>query len=143
IVRLDKQQSETARARDAAAAQLAGLKETREAALTVLKWEKELQGIADPKELAERFTSTRKALAAAQEKRKAAEPAYQAALRVVTEARVTLDGIKDPLLRAAEEQGQHERLQLRAELRKEAGLEAAAKDPAAPPPPADPKKTAP
>src|SRR5262249_31736899 len=42
------------------------------------------------------------------------------------EARTKLDGLKDPFLRQAEEQGQAERLKIAGELQKEAGLDRAA-----------------
>src|SRR5262249_3668262 len=69
------------------------------------------------------------------------QAAYKKAAAAVAEARAKLDGLKDPFLRQAEEQGQAERLKIAGELRKEAGLDRAAPDgPGAPPP--GPKKAA-
>src|SRR5262245_16341695 len=86
------------------------------------------------------FTATRKELADRLGKLKGEADRYSKATAAVAEATARLDGLKDPFIRAAEEQGQAEKQKLIGELRKEAGLERAGKDKAPAPPTGDPKK---
>src|SRR5262245_38394005 len=86
------------------------------------------------------FTATRKELADRLGKLKGEAAKYGKATAAVAEATARLDGLKDPFIRAAEEQGQAEKQKLIGELRKEAGLERAGKDAAPAPPTGNPKK---
>src|SRR5262245_6817497 len=86
------------------------------------------------------FTATRKELADRLGKLKGEADKYSKATAAVAEATARLDGLKDPFIRAAEEQGQAEKQKLIGELRKEAGLERAGKDAAPTLPTGDPKK---
>lgn len=141
LAALEKQLAEGRQAGEAAAKQLANLKQSRAATTAALKWEEQLKGMPAA-QVAAAFTSTRKDLAAKLDKLASDEAAYRKASATVVETRARLDGLKDPFLRQAEEQGQAERLKIAGELRKEAGLDRAAADtsPAAPSPPGDPKK---
>jgi small-conductance mechanosensitive channel len=119
---LDRQLGEATAAREAAAKQLANLKESQEVTLAALKWEGRLKGMSG-REIVAAFAETRKQLAGAQRKLKEDENAYKQPVAAVAEAKARLDAIKDPFLRTAEEQGQAEKQKLIAELRKEAGLD--------------------
>jgi small-conductance mechanosensitive channel len=134
---LAKALTEATAARDDAAQQLAALKQSQEATLAALRFEEQL-GKWSTEQVVGEFNSLRKALTANAGALKAQEDAYKQSAAVVAEARTKLDSLKDPLLRAAEDQGQAERQKILAELRKEAGLDRAPKDVAASP--ADPKK---
>jgi small-conductance mechanosensitive channel len=155
---LQRQLAEAAAAREAAARQLANLKESQDVTLAALTWEGQLRALTGPR-LVESFAATRKELADRLAQLKDEAEGYDRAAAVV-EATARLDGLKDPFLRAAEEQGQAERQKLLGELWKEAGLERAAPSPlplapgggegksaAASPPPGEgaggPKKTDP
>jgi small-conductance mechanosensitive channel len=140
IVALTKQLAEARQARDAAAKQLANLKQSRDVIAAALKWEEQLKGMTAA-QVAETFARIKQDLAARGEGLLSAQAAYKAAAAGVTEVRGKLDGLKDPFLRQAEEQGQAERLRITGELRKEAGLDRATPDaPGAPP--SEPKKPA-
>src|SRR5262249_9089818 len=91
-------------------------------------------------QVVEAFTATRKELAEHLGKLKGEADRYGKATARVAEARARLDGLKDPFIRAAEEQGQAEKQKLLGELRKEAGLERAGKDAAPAPRAGEPKK---
>jgi small-conductance mechanosensitive channel len=137
---LAKLLAEARQAGDATAKQLANLKQTREVTTAVLKWEEQLKGMTAA-QVAETFARIRQDLAAKGERLLADQAEYKKAAAGVIEARAKLDGLKDPFLRQAEEQGHSERLKIAGELRKEAGLDHAVPDaPGAPP--ADPKKGA-
>jgi small-conductance mechanosensitive channel len=138
LAALDKQLTEAGQARDAAAKQLANLKQSQAVSIAALKWEEQLRGMTAA-QVVEAFARTRQDLAAKLEKLAADESASRKAAAAVTETRAKLDGLKDPFLRRAEEQGQAERLKIAGELRKEAGLDRPAPD-APPAPPADPKQ---
>src|SRR5262245_57579192 len=86
------------------------------------------------------FTATRKELADRLGKLKDEADKYSKATATVAEATARLDGLKDPFIRAAEEQGQAEKQKLIGDLRKEAGLERAATGAAPALPTGDPKK---
>jgi small-conductance mechanosensitive channel len=140
---LDPLAKEAAAARaagDAAAAQRAALNESREATLSALRFEEQLDTLPAAG-LVEQFRRLGAAVAEQAPALKAGEDEYRKAVAAAADARAKLDALKDPLLRAAEEQGQAERRRIAAELRKEAGL-----DPVAPPPdakkPDDPKPAA-
>ena len=135
---LEKALTEAKAARDDAARQLAALKQSQEATLAALRFEEQL-GKLSTEQVVDEFNRLRKTLAENAAALKAQEEAYKQAATAVTEARTKLDALKDPLLRAAEDEGQSEGQKILAELRKEAGLDRAAKDVAAPT--ADPKKT--
>jgi small-conductance mechanosensitive channel len=137
---LAKQLAEARQAGDAAAKQLANLKQSRAVIATALKWEEQLKE-KKAVQVAETFAAIKKDLAARGERLLSDQAEYKKAAARVAEARAKLAGLKDPFLRQAEEQGQAERLKIAGELRKEAGLDRAAPDtPSAPP--VDPKKAA-
>jgi small-conductance mechanosensitive channel len=142
VLLLDKQLAEGVAAREGAAKQLANLKESQDVTLAALKWEGRLKDMAGP-QVVETFTATRAQLADRLAKLKGEAEGYDKAAAAVAEAAGRLDGLKDPFLRRAEEQGQAEKQKLLGELRKEAGLERAPKDAPPPPPAGDPKKAAP
>jgi small-conductance mechanosensitive channel len=136
---LDRQLTEARAAGEAAAKQLANLKESQDVTLAALQWEGRLKDMTVP-QVVEAFTATRKELAEHLGKLKGEADRYGKATARVAEARARLDGLKDPFIRAAEEQGQAEKQKLLGELRKEAGLERAGKDAAPAPPAGEPKK---
>jgi small-conductance mechanosensitive channel len=142
IVLLDRQRTETQAAEEAAAKQLANLKGSQDVTLAALKWEGQLKDMTSA-QVVEAFIAGRKELTDRLEKLKGEAEAYNKAAATVAEATARLDGLKDPFLRAAEEQGQGEKQKLLDELRKEAGLDRAKKEAAPAPPPADPKKADP
>jgi small-conductance mechanosensitive channel len=119
---LAKQLAESRQAGDAAVKQLANLKQSREVTTAALKWEEQLKGMTAA-QVAEAFTRTKQGLAARGEKLLADQAEYKKAVARVAEVRASLDGLKDPFLRQAEEQGQAERARIAGELRKEAGLD--------------------
>jgi small-conductance mechanosensitive channel len=127
---LERQLAEAGAAKDAAVKQLANLKESRDVILAALKWENQLKDMTGP-QVIEAFNATRKELTDRLGKLKSAAAGYDSAGAVAAEAKIKLDGVRDPFLRTAEEQGQAEKQKLSAELRKEAGLERAVKDGAA------------
>ncbi|MCC6420461.1 MAG: mechanosensitive ion channel [Gemmataceae bacterium] len=140
---LDRQLPEAATAGDAAAKQLASLKESRDVTLAALEWEGRLKGMTGP-QIVETFAAARKGLADRLNKLKGEAEVYARADAAAAEARARLDALNDPFLRAAEEQGQAEKQKILGELRKEAGLERVAGAPAPTPPPAgDPRKPEP
>jgi small-conductance mechanosensitive channel len=140
IAALAKQLAEARQAGDAAAKQLANLKQSREVIAAALKWERQLKGMTAA-QVAETFARLKQDLAARGERLLSTQAEYKKVAAGVAEVRAKLDGLKDPFLRQAEEQGQAERLKIAGELRKEAGLDRAAPDaPGAPP--ADAKKAA-
>jgi small-conductance mechanosensitive channel len=140
VGQLDKQLAEAGAAGEAAARQLADLKQSRDVTLAALRWEGRLKSMTGP-QLAQAFSATRKDLADRLGKLKKEEEAYAKAVAAAAQAKTRLDGLTDPFLRAAEEQGQAEKQKLLGELRKEAGLARATGTAA--PPPAVPKKTEP
>jgi small-conductance mechanosensitive channel len=142
LSRLDRRRAEAAAAEEAAAKQLANLKESQEVTLAALKWEARLKDLTGT-QVVRAFTATRKKLAVRLGKLKAQADGYTQAVAAVAAARTRLEGLKDPFLRAAEEQGQAEKKKLLAELRKEAGLERATRTRPAPPPAGGPKKANP
>jgi small-conductance mechanosensitive channel len=119
---LERQRSEARAAGEAASKQLATLKESQEVTLAALKWEGQLAAMTGP-QILEAFTTIRKELTDRQEKLKGEADNYTKAAAAVAEAKARLDGLKDPFLRTAEEQGQPEKQKILGELRKEAGLE--------------------
>jgi small-conductance mechanosensitive channel len=135
IAELAKQLAEARQTGDAVAKQLASLKQSREVTTAALRWEGQLK-VMTAAQVAEAFARIRQDLAAKSERLLHDQAAYKKAVAQVAEARTKLDGLKDPFLRQAEEQGQAERLGILGELRKEAGLDRDA--PGAPP--ADTKK---
>jgi small-conductance mechanosensitive channel len=135
---LEKALAEATEAREDAARQLAALEQSQEATLAALRFEEQLGKLSTEQVVGE-FNRLRKTLAGNAAALGAEEEAYRQAAAAVAEARTRLDALKDPLLRAAEDEGQAERQKILAELRKEAGLDRAAKDVAAPP--AAPRKT--
>ncbi|HUR53325.1 MAG TPA: mechanosensitive ion channel domain-containing protein [Gemmataceae bacterium] len=129
---LDKQLDEAKRASAAAATQSANLKDSREITLAAIQWEGQLKGMTAA-QVAEAFTKRRDELTGKTDALRSKDRAYEDARNVVHLTREKLDALKDPLLRAAEEQGQAEKQKITGEFRKEAGLERSAKDtPAAP-----------
>jgi small-conductance mechanosensitive channel len=138
LAALPKQLAETRDAGEAAGRQLANLKESQAATTAALKWAHQLKGMTAA-QVAEAFGKTRHELAASLEKLASDQAGYRQAVAAVAESRARLDGLKDPFLRRAEEEGQAERLKIAGELRKEAGLDRAAPE-AAPTAPAEPKK---
>jgi small-conductance mechanosensitive channel len=122
VVRLDRQRHEAQAAGQAAAKQLANLKESQEVTVAALKWEGRLKGLTSPQAV-QTFTTTRKQLTQRLRKLQPEAEQYHKAALLAAEAKARLDGLKDPFLRAAEEQGQAEKQKLLAGLRKEAGLE--------------------
>jgi small-conductance mechanosensitive channel len=136
---LDRQLTDVRAASEAAVKQLANLKESQEVTLAALHWEGQLKDMTAT-QVVEAFTATRKELADRLGTLKGEADKYSKATAAVDEATARLEGLKDPFIRAAEEQGQAERQKLIGELRKEAGLERAATD--APPAKStgDPKK---
>jgi hypothetical protein len=122
VAALDRQLAEAHTARDAAAKQLDNLKDSRDVLFAALKWENQMRTVPAA-HVIQAFAATRQELADRLVKLKAAADSYRAALAAVGEAKTRLDGVRDPFLRAAEEQGQAEKQRLSAELRKEAGLE--------------------
>jgi small-conductance mechanosensitive channel len=142
LVPLDRQRAESGAAREAAAKQLANLKESHDVTVAALKWEDRLKGMASP-QVVEAFTATRKELADRLGQLKGEAEGYDKAAAAVVEAKARLDGLKDPFLRAAEEQGQAEKQKLLGELRKEAGLERAVQEATPPPPPPEPNRAEP
>src|SRR5205823_4597220 len=140
---LEKALAEARTAGAAAGEQLASLKQTQDATLAAIQFEDQLGKMPTP-QVVEEFNAIRKDLAAKAARLKTEEEAFKRAAAAAAEARAKLDALKDPLLRAAEEQGQAERRRVLAELRKEAGLDRAAAPAAAPAaPPAEPKKPGP
>jgi small-conductance mechanosensitive channel len=138
LTALAKHLAEASQARDAAANQLANLKQSQAVTTAALKWEGQLKGMTAA-QVAQVFAKTRQDLAAKLEKLAADEGEHKKVARAVTDTRVKLDGLKDPFLRQAEEQGQAEQLKIVGELRKEAGLERSIKDTPSTAP-AEPKK---
>jgi small-conductance mechanosensitive channel len=136
---LEKALIEARTAGTAAAEQLASLKQTQEATLAAIRSEDQLGKMAAP-QLIEEFNTLRKELAAKAAVLKTEEDEFKRAVAAAADARAKFDALKDPLLRAAEEQGQAERQKLLAELRKEAGLDRTAPAVAPVTPPAEPKK---
>jgi small-conductance mechanosensitive channel len=136
---LDRRLAEAGAAREAAAKQLANLKESQEVTLAALKWEGRLKGMTGP-ELVAAFAATRKQLADGQRKLKEDEEAYKQLVTAVAEARARLEALKDPFLRTAEVQGQAEKQKLIAELRKEAGLDRTSQTEPSASPPGSPKR---
>jgi small-conductance mechanosensitive channel len=132
IGELAKRLAEARQAGAAAAKQLANLKQSREVTTAALKWEGQLKGM-NAAQVAEVFGKTRRDLAAKEEKLVSDQAEYKKAVARVAETRAKLDGLKDPFLRQAEEQGQGERLRIAADLRKEAGLDRATSDTTAAP----------
>jgi small-conductance mechanosensitive channel len=130
---LDKQLAEAKQAGEAAAKQLANLKESQSITTAALRWEADLRGMkAD--QVIETFDKTRRELTSIQTRLAASETEYKKAAATVAETRAKLDGLKDPFLRQAEEQGQAEKAKITGELRKEAGLERVERDSPIPPP---------
>jgi small-conductance mechanosensitive channel len=123
---LDRQRAETGAAGQAAAKQLASLRESQDVTLAALKWEGRLKGMSSARVI-KLFTTLRKQLRDRLGKLQAEADRYKRAVAAAAEAKARLDGLKDPFLRAAEEQGQSEKQNLMAELRKEAGLERASR----------------
>src|SRR5262249_47215561 len=119
---LDKQLAEARKARDAASGRLADLKQAQTVVTATLKWEGRRRKMTAA-QLSEAFAKTRQDLTARLKKLESdrAESAQAAAALAGRQAQ--LAGLKDPLLRQAEEQGQAEHRKLAEELRKEAGLE--------------------
>jgi small-conductance mechanosensitive channel len=136
---LERQLTEARAAGEAAVKQLANLKESQDVTLAALQWEGQLKNMTASKAV-EAFTATRKELADRLVKLKAEADRYGKATAAVAAATARLDGLKDPFIRAAEEQGQAEKQKLIGELRKEAGLERKTTAAAPAPPTADPKK---
>jgi small-conductance mechanosensitive channel len=134
LVLLGRQREEAAAASEAAAKQLANLKESQHVTLAALKWEGRLKGMTAA-QVVKAFTTTHKQLEDRLGKLKGEAAGYNKAAAAVSEARARLDGLKDPFLRAAEEQGQAEKQKLLGELRKDAGLERATKPAATAPSP--------
>src|SRR5262249_12828139 len=139
-----KQLGEARSAGAEAAERLANLKQTQEATLSALRWQGELKGLPAPQAVAS-FTATAKKLQDKLAELKREQEGYQKALAAAAEARKKLDALKDPFLGGAEEQGLSEKQKVIDELRKEAGLDRAAKEAgaaarAAPAPPAAPEK---
>jgi small-conductance mechanosensitive channel len=135
-----KQLDEARQAGDAAAKQLANLKQSRGVIAAALKWEEQLKGMTAV-QVGQTFGTVKKDFAAKCERLLSGQAEYKKAVARVAETRAKLDVLKDPFLRQAEEQGQAERLKIAAELRKEAGLNRGTSGaPGAPP--ADPKKAA-
>src|SRR5262245_35601248 len=104
---LDRQLTEARAAGEAAAKQLANLKESQEVTLAALQWEGKLKDMTAAQVVAA-FTATRKELADRLGKVKGEADKYSKATAAVAEATARLDGLKDPFIRAAEEQGQAE-----------------------------------
>jgi small-conductance mechanosensitive channel len=121
---LTRQRADAETAGQAAAKQLANLKESQEGTLAALHWEGQLKRMAGP-QVVKVFAATRDELGRKVAKLKDAQAAYRKAVSAAAEARTRLEGLKDPFLRAAEEKGQVEKQKLLEELRKEAGLERA------------------
>ncbi len=122
---VEKQLAETRANSEAAAGQLARLKQSQAATLAAFAWEAKLKDMK-AEQAVEAFNTTAKSLQeklAALEKQQAE---YKAALAAATELSTKLDGLKDPLLRAAEEALQAEKAKILGGLRKDAGLEHAA-----------------
>jgi small-conductance mechanosensitive channel len=141
-VLLDKQLAEAGAAADASAKQLNNLKSSQEVTLAALDWQGRLKAMTGA-QVVTAFTAAHKEFGDRQARLKAEAEAYAKAVAAATEARARLDGVNDPFLRAAEEQGQAARHKLLAELRKEAGVERATGTAATPVPAAEPKKTEP
>src|SRR5262249_1418626 len=108
---LDRQLKEARAAGEAAGKQLANLKESQDVTLAALQWEGRLKDMPAPK-VVEAFTATRKELAEHLGKLKGEADRYSKAAAAVAEATARLDGLKDPFIRAAEEQGQAEKQKL-------------------------------
>jgi small-conductance mechanosensitive channel len=119
---LDKALTEAKTAGAAAAEQLASLKQTQDATLAALRFEEQL-GKMPTTQVVEEFNKLRKQLAGKIAALKTEETQYSQASLAATEARAKFEALKDPVLRAAEEQGQAEKQKILAELRKEAGLD--------------------
>src|SRR5215472_2326598 len=136
---LEKALTEARTARATAAEQLASLKQTQEATLAAIRFEDQL-GKMVAGQVVEEFNKLRKDVAAKAITLKSEEDEFKRAVTATADARATFDALKDPLLRAAEEQGKAERLKLLAELRKEAGLDHTAPAVAPATLPAEPKK---
>jgi small-conductance mechanosensitive channel len=124
---LEKQLPEAKKAEAATRAQLADLQASHQVVRAALEWEGQLKSLTAA-EATDRFTKTRGELAAVSAALKGEEDAYRQARTAVAETRAKLDGLKDPFLRTAEDQGQSEKQRIRAELRKEAGLDDTTKD---------------
>jgi small-conductance mechanosensitive channel len=127
---IDKQLAETRGNAESAAGQLVRLKQSQSATLAVIAWEGKLKTMT-PEQSLEAFAGNSKALTgklAGLEKEKSQ---YQTALTAATELTTKFDNLKDPLLRAAEEAGQAEKVRILGELRKEAGLDRVDAAPAA------------
>lgn len=125
IGELAKQLTEARHAEDAAAKQLANLKRSQEVIAAALKWEEQLRKMT-ASQVAQTFASIKQDLAAKGKKLQSDQAEYKKIAAQVAEVRAKLDGLKDPFLRQAEEQGQAERLKIAGELRKVAGLDRAA-----------------
>lgn len=132
---LEKALAEARAAAAAAGEQLTSLRQSQEATLAAIRFEEQL-GKMPAGRVVEVFNALRKELAAKAAALKTGEDEFKRAAAAAADARAKFDALKDPLLRAAEEEGPAERQTLLAELRKEAGLDRVA--PAAPP--AEPRK---
>jgi small-conductance mechanosensitive channel len=135
---LERTLTEARTAGAAAGEQLAALQQTRDVTLAAIQFEDEV-GKLSTAQVVDKFNKLRQELTAKTAALKTGEDEFKRTTAAVVEARARFEALKDPLLRAAEEQGQAERQRIVAELRKEGGLDPAA--PAAPSmPAAEPKK---
>lgn len=124
LAELDKDSSDTKSAGASAVEQLASFKQTQEATLAALRFEEQLGKISAAQAI-EEFNKLHNGLANKATVLTADEKQYKDAAAATAEARLKFEVLKDPLLRAAEELGQTEKQKIRAELRKEAGLDRA------------------
>jgi small-conductance mechanosensitive channel len=136
---LDKALAEAQAARAAAAEQLASLKQTEEATVAAIRFEDQLGKMVAAQVVVE-FGRLRKDRAAKAATLNAEGAEFKRAMAAAADARATFAALKDPLLRAAEEQGKTEWQKVLAELRKEVGLERTAPAVAPASPLAEPKK---
>lgn len=121
---LEKIIAEARAAAAAATEQLAALRKTEEATLAAIRSEERLTALTAP-QVVEEFNTLRKDITAKAATLAAQEAEFKRATAAADDARTRLAAVKDPLLRAAEEQGQAERQRLLAELRTDAGLDRA------------------
>lgn len=124
---LQKQLADIKAAGDAATAQLDNLVKSSEATLAMLRWEGQLKDLSGP-QVIEAFNKSYTQLLAKLEQLKTLEKTFDKARAEVAEARARLNAVKEPLLRAAAEEGAAEKQKLLAEFSKEAGLERAVKN---------------
>ena len=122
---LEKQLIEARSAGEAASAQLANLKRSQAVSVSAVRWESQVKAMDGPQALAA-FSRHDEALKVKLAELGAARDDYSKAAATAVDAKAKREAMKDPFLRAAQEQDLTEKQKIIGELRKDAGLERAA-----------------